>query len=205
LSRQEFLSYHRRMTARVEYVGTGEGLQALAHPQRLRILEALRTPESAAGVARALGQTRQGVNYHLKELERAGLVRPAGERRRGNLVEPLYEAIAGTFVVSPRATWSGQRRASALREQVALEHLVDVGETLQRDAAALLDRAAFDGEEIASAAITADVTFATDAARAAFMEEFLQSLGPLLKKHGARRGQAFRLVCAVHPRTEEAP
>jgi DNA-binding transcriptional ArsR family regulator len=52
------------------------------HPVRLAVLEVLREPDSAARVARRLGQPREAVNYHVEELGRAGLVRPAGERRK---------------------------------------------------------------------------------------------------------------------------
>ena len=41
---------------------------------RLRILASLRKPSSAAAVARELGRPRRRVNYHVKELERAGLI-----------------------------------------------------------------------------------------------------------------------------------
>ena len=84
----------------------------------------------------------------MRELAKAGLLVEAGERRKGNFVEQLYESAAGTFVVSPRLTWGDGARLRAIADQVSLQHLVDVGERLQRDAAALLDRAAFDGEEI---------------------------------------------------------
>ena len=113
-----------------------------------------------------MGQPRQNVNYHLKELERAGLVRKVGERRNGNFIEALFQSVAPTIVVSPRAAWADPRRAAALREQLSLEHLILVGERLGRDGAALLDRAAFDGEEIASTAVEADVHFADENERA---------------------------------------
>ena len=155
---------------RVHLVETPDALQALAHPVRVRVLEALRAPGSAATAARAVGQPRQNVNYHLKELERAGLVRKVGERRNGNFIEALYQSVAPTIVVSPaRRVGRPASHAAALREQLSLEHLVLVGERLGRDAAALLDRAAFDDEEIASAAVEADVHFADEAERAAFM------------------------------------
>ena len=78
---------------------TRASLQALSHPLRVRILDALREPDSAAAVARRLGEARQKVNYHLKELERSGLVVRTGERRNGNFVESLYRAAARTLVV----------------------------------------------------------------------------------------------------------
>jgi DNA-binding transcriptional ArsR family regulator len=186
----------------VHLLEDAEALQALAHPVRVRVLEALREPASAAAAARAVGQPRQNVNYHLKELERAGLVRKVGERRNGNFIEALYQAIAPTIVISPRAAWGDPRRLEALREQMSLEHLVLTGERLSRDAAALLDRAAFDGEEIASAAVEAEVQFESEDARAAFMREYLKAVGPLLRKYGRKKGTPYRVVLATYPDPE---
>ena len=190
------------MAARVHLLEDAEALQALAHPVRVRVLEALREPASAAAAARAVGQPRQNVNYHLKELERAGLVRKVGERRNGNFIEALYQAIAPTIVISPRAAWGDPRRVEALREQMSLEHLVLTGERLSRDEAALLDRAAFDGEEIASAAVEAEVQFDSEDARAAFMREYLKAVGPLLRKYGQKKGTPYRVVLATYPDPE---
>jgi DNA-binding transcriptional ArsR family regulator len=178
-------------------------LQALTHPVRVRMLDLLRDAQSAASVARVLGEPRQKVNYHLKELERGGLVRSAGERRKGNMTEQLYQAVAGTFLVSPRVAWTDRRRGAALQDQVSLAALVGLGERLQRDAAELLDRAAFDGTEVASASVEVELSFADAAARIAFMTEYLTALGPLLKKYGAtgRAGAPYRLVLAVYPDT----
>ena len=189
-------------TARVEVIDDPERLSALASPIRLAILDGLREPGSAATVARLIGETRQKANYHVKALLDAGLVRAAGERRTGNFVEQLYESVAGTFLVSPRIAWSDDRRQDALTAQVPLEHLVGVGERLQRDAIELLDRAAFDGDEIPSASVEATVHFADEARRQAFLEEYLAAIKPLLKKYGSRRGDPFCVALAVYPRPE---
>jgi MOSC domain-containing protein YiiM len=69
------------------------------------VLAELRSPASAAEVARRLGESRQRLNYHLKQLERVGLVRRVGTRRAGGFTETLYEADAGAFVVSPAGSW----------------------------------------------------------------------------------------------------
>jgi DNA-binding transcriptional ArsR family regulator len=183
----------------VQTIADPEALQALAHPLRIRILDALRRPDSAAGVARRLGEARQKVNYHLKELDRAGLVSRAGERRTGNFVETLYQAAARTLVVSPRAAWGDPRRLTALTEQTSLEHLVTLGERLQRDAAVLLDRAAFDGDEIPSAAVEVEIRLAGADDRAAFLEEYLAAVGPLLRRYGQQPGPPYRIALAVYP------
>ena len=184
---------------RVAVIEEPDRLRALAHPLRAAILSALRSADSAAGVARRLGETRQKVNYHLKELAAAGLAEAAGERRAGNFVEQLYVASASTYVVSPRTTWLGSGRADALAAQLSLEHLVGLGERLQVDAAALLDRAVFDGDEISSCVIDAEVRFADDAARSDFMEEYLALLGPLLQRYGSSDGEPFRVSAAAYP------
>jgi DNA-binding transcriptional ArsR family regulator len=87
----------------VHVVSDLEALQVLLHPLRIEILEALRTPASAATVARQLELPRQKVNYHPKELERAELVRKVETRRSSNFIETLYEAAARTFIVAPQA------------------------------------------------------------------------------------------------------
>jgi DNA-binding transcriptional ArsR family regulator len=188
----------------VHVVETPEALQALAHPLRVRVLEALREPGSAAGVARAVGHSRQAVNYHLKELERAGLLRKVGERRTGNFIEARYQAVAGTIVVSPHVAWQDPRRIEALRHQHSLERLVLVGEELQRDAAALLDRAAFDGEQIPSATVEAEVHFVDEDHRQEFLTAYFASLRDLCDRFGSPSGDAYRVVVAVHPDAETA-
>lgn len=174
-------------------------VQALAQPARVRLLEALREPGSAAGAARAIGEPRQKVNYHLKELERAGLVRHAGSQKKGNFVEQLYQSVARRFVVSARLGWEPARLARALAEQTSLAHLAGLGERLQTAATALLDRAAYGGVAAPSAAVEAEVRFADQAARSAFMHDYLAALGPLLKKHGSAEGEPFRIALAVYP------
>ncbi len=74
-----------------------------------------------------------------------------------------------------------------------------VGAQLQRDAISLLDRAAFDGEQIASAAVEADVHFADEKDRAAFLDEYLTAMQKLCDRYGSTEGLAYRVVLAAHP------
>ena len=183
-------------------IETTDQLAALTHPTRLRVLDALRTPDSAANAARRLGEPRQRINHHVRELATAGLLVEAGERRKGNFVEQLYESVAGTFVLSPRLMWGDRERLEAIADQVSLEHLVEFGERLARDAATLLDRAAFDGAQIPSAAVEATVRFADAEARAAFLDEYVELTARLIERHAARAGDAFTVGLVVHPAIE---
>jgi DNA-binding transcriptional ArsR family regulator len=176
---------------------------------RVKVLEILREPQCAASVARVIGLPRQKINYHLKELARVGLVEHAGERRKGNFIEQLYRATARRFVVSSAIDWDAERLASTLRDQVSLANLADLGERLQQDAAGLLDRAAYDGVQVPSAVIEAEIQFADAAARTEFLEAYLAAIGPLLKKFGqppdgadaddARRAEPYRVAVAIYP------
>jgi DNA-binding transcriptional ArsR family regulator len=187
----------------VAVIDDPEQVAAIAHPLRVAILDALRSPDSAAGAARIIGESRQKVGHHVKVLLDTGLIVPAGERRKGGFVEQLLQSVATSFVVSSRLANSGDQRVEALRAQVPLERLVALGERVQRDAVELLDRAAFDGEQIPSLAVEAEVRFPDAASRAAFMEEYLEVLKPLLKKHGSRKGDGFRVAAAVYPERNE--
>ena len=187
------------MKPRATTVADPAAVEALTHPIRRQILAELRVPNSAAAVARALGEPRQKVNYHVKELARAELIQPAGERRKGHLIEKLFESVAGSFVVSPRLAWEGALQARTLEEQISLARLIDLGEQLQEDACALLDRASYDNEEIPSATVEAEISFPDETSRSAFMTDYLEALGPLLTKYGARTGRSFRVALAVYP------
>ena len=191
------------MSAAVAIVEQPEQIQALTHPLRQDVIEALREPDSAAGVARVLERPRQQVNYHLKELARLGLVRPAGERRKGNFIEQLYQAAARRFLVSPRFGCDQAQLAAALRDQIALSNLAELGERLQTDAAALIDQAIRDGGEVPSATAVAEVRFAGANERGAFLAAYTEALRALLTRYGSDAGEAYRVTLAAYPEPED--
>jgi len=197
------LSYDDQMRTRSQSLTDPAAIDALNHPIRRQVLEALREPDSAASVARQIGQTRQKVNYHLKELARSSLVEEVGERRKGHLIEKLFQTVAGSFLVSPQLAIDDEARQRALNDQISLQHLVNLGSQLSQDAMGLLDRAAFDSEEIPSASVETEIHFQDEATRSAFMEEYLQMLGPLLTKYGSKQGRRFKTVLATYPDPEE--
>lgn len=65
-------------------VSGAEQLRALAHPLRLRLLQALQAeePATASRLARRLGESSGATSYHLRALHRAGMVQEA-EKRNG--------------------------------------------------------------------------------------------------------------------------
>src|ERR671937_2808785 len=77
--------------------------EASLDPVRARLLAELAQPASASALAARVGLPRQKVNYHLRALERHGLVELVTERRKGNVTERLLQATAAAYVISPAA------------------------------------------------------------------------------------------------------
>ena len=84
--------------------------EASLDPVRARLLAELAEPGSASTLGARVGMPRQKVNYHLRTLERHGLVELVEERRKGNCVERVVRATARSADVtssdSDGAAWS---------------------------------------------------------------------------------------------------
>jgi DNA-binding transcriptional ArsR family regulator len=175
---------------------------ALLDPTRRELLERLREPDSAAGLARRMRLPRQRLNYHLRELERAGLVECVGERRKGNCTERLMRATARAFVISPAVLGSLGSSPEAGADRVSAATLVAAAAETIRSVAALERRAKREGKRLATLTLESEIRFASAAARAAFAEELTQAVARLVARfHDDRapRGRRFRLVVGAHP------
>jgi DNA-binding transcriptional ArsR family regulator len=188
------------MFAPVEVVREPKRAAALLQADKRRLLEMLREPDSSAGLARRLGLPRQQVNYHLRELEAAGLVQFVEERRKGNCVERLVRATAASYLISPEAMG---RLGCGCGHPGCLcpppEEPVSAGDKLARAAARAI-RAAADGS-CASAPFEAEVRFADAASREEFERELPEAIAALVRKYEAAEGAAerYRFVAACWP------
>ena len=92
------------MTAR-EYRADSEAEgRVLANPLTLRVLAAfMERPSSAAEVARLLGLPANRVGYHVRKLERVGLLRQVAVRGRRRILAPRAEVIKVPFRFLPYA------------------------------------------------------------------------------------------------------
>jgi len=76
-------------------------IKALSNPERVRILTLLiERPGTAKQVADWVEGTRGRVHYHIKELEKAGLVELVAKVEKGGVVEKYYRAVARNFYVA---------------------------------------------------------------------------------------------------------
>lgn len=77
---------------------TVEQLQALAHPLRQVVLRLL-TADARTNkqLAERIGLPPGRLHFHVRELERAGLIELVEERPKGGVVEKYYRAVASSF------------------------------------------------------------------------------------------------------------
>jgi len=185
------------------YVELPEQALALLNPLRGEILAQLSAPASAAEIARQLGETAQRINYHLKALEKVGLVRRVGSRQVRNLVEILYQAIAKKFVLA-ESLGSQPGTAQKLKDQSALAHLVAASERIKRDALLLLEHSEQD-EQVPSAALHLQVELPDAEARSAFVEEYAAMVQQLVERYRQPDavGSAYQVFLAVYPKPLE--
>ncbi|MBC2901753.1 ArsR/SmtB family transcription factor [Streptomyces cupreus] len=178
-------------------------------PIRARLLAELAAgPASAAMLAGKVGLPRQKVNYHLKALERHGLVELAGERRKGNVTERLMRATAASYVISPLALAAVQPDPERFRDQLSARWLLALGARLVRDVGSLVTGATKARKRLATYALDGEVRFASAAERAAFIQELTAGVTGLIRKYDApdaEGGRDHRIVVAVHPTLKTEP
>ena len=185
--------------------------EAALEPARARLLAQLTEPRSAAMLAAADGLPRQKVNYHLRTLERYGLVELVQERRKGNVTERLLQATAASYVISPAALAAVAPDPARAPDRLSARWLLALAAQLVRDVGDLITGADRAQRKLATFATDGRVRFASAADRAAFTAELMQAVTALVAKYHdeqADGGRDHRLVIAIHPAvtagTEEA-
>lgn len=190
----------------LEVIRSTAQARTLLGGNRRALLEALVEPDSASGLARRLRLPRQRLNYHLKLLERDGLVELVAERRKGNCVERVVRATARAFVISPEALGETPS-TSAPGDRASVGALVGAAADAIRRVAALDARARQAGKRVATLTLDTEVRFASAESRASFVEDLVTLTGRLVARYHeetGKGGRRFRLLTMVHP-AEIAP
>ncbi|GLW65724.1 transcriptional regulator [Actinomadura rubrobrunea] len=176
-------------------------------PIRARLLAELTEPASAKALADRVGLPRQKVNYHLRELERRGLVELVEERRKGNMTERVLRATAASYVISPEALAAVAPDPGRAPDRLSARWLLALAARLVREVGALINGAVRAGKPVATFAIEGEVRFASAADRAAFAEELARTVTALVGRYHdekAAGGRTHRIVVAVHPAVSAA-
>jgi DNA-binding transcriptional ArsR family regulator len=193
----------------LDVIDAAAAAEASLDPIRARLLAELVEPASASGLAARVGMPRQKVNYHLRTLERHGLVELVEVRRRGNLPERVMRATAASYVISPAALGALAPDPQRAPDRLSARYLIALAARVVHEVGALLAGATTAGRRVATFAADGQVRFASAADRAAFAEELAAAITTLIARYhdeSAPGGRAHRVVLAVHPvNREERP
>jgi DNA-binding transcriptional ArsR family regulator len=171
-------------------------------PIRTRLLAELVEPGSATMLAARVGLPRQKVNYHLRELERHGLIELVEERRKGNVTERVMRATAASYVISPAVLAAMQPDPARSPDRLSARWLLALAARLVRDVGELIAGASKAGKPLATLALEGEVRFASPADRTAFADELTSVITALITKYHdehAERGRDHRVIVAIHP------
>ena len=183
-------------------------VRAALSPLRRQLLERLREPASATSIAAELSLPRQRVNYHLRELERAGLVHLVEERQRRGCTERILAARAAAFIVDPAVIGARAAKAVAVSEQdrYSAEHLIDAASSVVRDVARMRGEAEQEGTRLLTFTSETEIAFATPED----FDRFTTVLAAFLARqasqfHVTRGGRRYRVLLAAHPAPSGEP
>jgi DNA-binding transcriptional ArsR family regulator len=193
----------------IEAITDGARAAALVqHPLRPQILSLAREPASATQIAAALGEARQKVNYHVRQLHRAGLLRPAGRRKKRNMVEQRFVATARAYVLAPQLVGPLAAEAAQVADALSAAHLVALASQAQAELATVMEAASAEGKRVATLSLSAELRFEsaeqregfTRALQAALTRVIAQHSSPMTKRDSsAGSGRPYRLVVGCYP------
>jgi DNA-binding transcriptional ArsR family regulator len=189
----------------VQVIDRPETAAAALRGTRRTLLAALTEPDSAVGLARRLGLPRQRLNYHLRALEKAGLLECVAERRKGNCTERILRATARAYMISPDALGPFGPTPESAPDRFSATYVVAVAARTITEVSTLDARARADERRLSTLTLDSEVRFASPESRAAFARELTERLADLVAKYhddAAPRGRRFRLVTIAHPRPD---
>ena len=191
-----------------ELLSSTASAAAVLHPLRQRILESLAEPDSAAGVARRLRLPRQRLNYHVRELARAGLLRRAGRRRKRNMYEQCYVATARGYALSPELLGRLGADPRRVEDTFSAAYLLALVAQLQAELGRASREATAQGKRLTTLSMNSEFRFESAGQRAEFARALEAAVvdvigrfaSPAQRADGAAgAGRPYRLVVGCYP------
>ena len=177
----------------------------LLKPLRREILARARTPVSAAGIAAAMGRPRQVVNYHVRELARAGFLKRAGRARKRGLTEQRYVVSAQAYVLAPEMLGALDATATGARnpDKASAAYLLMLATRLQRELSESWRNAEAARAPLPLLSLDTEFGFASAANRARFAKALTNAITTVVAKHTTTSKQSgegpYRLVLGCYP------
>ena len=181
-----------------------DGTQAaiLLQGDRRLFLKMLATPDSASGLAHKLNKPRQKVNYHLRALEKAGLVQLVARRQARNCIERVVQASALSYVISPEVLADLGGEGANTVDRFSSAYLLALAARTIRELGAIREKAQAAQKEVASLSLQADVRFRSPADRNAFAEALANAFARLVEQYhvpASEEGRNFRFMVGAYP------
>jgi len=186
----------------VEVIEDPAAAAVALEPGRGEMLAALTEPHSSATLAQRLGKPRQKVNYHLRALEKHGLVREVETRKWGGITERRVRATARSYLVSPTALGPLGADPERTGDRLSASYLLALAARVVREVGGLVRRAATSGKRLATLSIDTEIAFRSAEDRAAFSRELVDTITALAARYhapDADGARPHRLVVVAHP------
>jgi predicted ArsR family transcriptional regulator len=181
----------------IDVVQPAERLRGGMSPLRRSVLEQLKEPASAVGLATRLGASRQRVAYHIRELEKAGLVEVVEERARRGCTERIVRLTARAVVLAPEVIGD---LATTGQDRFAADVLLAISARTVNDVAAMRQRADAQGRRLITFAVEADIGFDQPADIERFADRLAESLMGLATEFDTgRTDHRYRVIVGGHP------
>ncbi|MEZ4416254.1 MAG: winged helix-turn-helix domain-containing protein [Gemmatimonadota bacterium] len=189
------------------FIGDPDTAVTLLKEPRRRILDLARSPISTVEMAERLGETRQRIGYHVRQLVQVGLLEETEGTRRGAMVEKQYSATADAFTLSPELLGPLAARLESSADRESVTHLLGAVHQVQTDLAGVLEHTSA-GTRVPTLTLSTELRFQSAAQRGAFAEALVNALtqvvgahsGPFQNSDGAAAsGDPFRLTLTLHP------
>jgi hypothetical protein len=174
----------------------------LLKPLRREILAHAREPVSAAGIAAAMKRPRQVINYHVRQLARAGFLRRAGRVRKRGLTEQRYVVSAHAYVLAPDVLGDMDATKAAAADTTGTAYLLMLATRLQRELSESWRAAASEDTPLPLLSMDTEVAFRSAADRTRFAAALSEAVTRVVADHTTptrRAGESFRLVLGCYP------
>lgn len=196
-----------RREAGLSIISDPSSAVVLMKEPRRRLLEMATHPVSAVELADRLGETRQKIGYHVRQLVEAGLLEDAEVGRRGAMIDKRYRASAASYALAPSLLGELAARIDSSADRESAAYLVGALHEVQSDLAEVLGQPGADQERLPTLTLSTRLRFRDGAERGAFADALVRALtdvvakhsAPYERDHGEPDAEPFRLTLTLNP------
>ena len=155
-----------------------------------------------------LGEPRQRLNYHVRQLARYGFLRLDSRRRKRNMEERRYVATARAYVLGPQLLGPLAATPETATDIFSANYLLALAVQAQRELSQVSEAAAAAGVRVRTLSLNTALRFETAEQRASFAQAVTAAVAHAIAQHSSPfadaagnpgAGQPFRLVLGCYP------